>query len=78
MIKAAMNRGDLRPTPPDSSHPAIRLLKRLGRDGVPVCMTTPPWSPVLRQEHLEQGSHKSCYDHFEFLREEMLDKASGP
>jgi hypothetical protein len=73
VIKAARNRGDLRPTLPDSSHPAIRLLKRLGKDGVPVLMQTPPWSPELRQARLEQGSHKSCDDHFEFLRKELLE-----
>jgi hypothetical protein len=73
VINAAHNRGDLRPTLPDPSRPAIRLLKRLGKDGAPVLMQTPPWSPELRQARLERGSHKSCDYHFKFLQEEMLE-----
>jgi hypothetical protein len=70
--QSSAHRGDLRPTLPDC-HPAICLLKRLGKDGVPVLMQTPPWSPELRQARLDRGSHKSCDDHFEFVREEMLE-----
>jgi hypothetical protein len=73
VINAARNRGDLQPTLPDLSHPAIRLLKRLGKDGVPVLMQTPPWSPELRQARFKRGSHKSCDNQFEFLQEEMLE-----
>jgi hypothetical protein len=40
-------------------------------------MHTPPWSPELRQAHLDRGSHQSCEDHFDFLREEMLKFAEN-
>ena len=72
VLQLARNGGDLRPTLPDTRHPAIRLLKLLGRHGAPVLMQTPPWSPQLREERLHRGSHKSCNEHIEFLREEML------
>jgi hypothetical protein len=70
VLQRSSNCGNLRPVLPEMRHPAIDLLKHLGYHGVPVPMTTPPWSPSLRQERLERGSHKLCDEHFEFLRKE--------
>jgi hypothetical protein len=75
VLRRTRNRGDLRPVIKNSRHPAIELLKYLGKHGTPVLMHTPPWSTELRKEQLDRGSHKSCDEHFCFLREEMMEFA---
>ena len=46
-------------------------------------MKTAPWSQETRNQHCEQGSHKSCYgksagyDHLEFLRGKWLDNGEN-
>ena len=59
--------GDLFP------HPAVGLLKSLQRTGVPVVMSTGPWSSKRRTKHVRRGPHKSCLAHLGFIRTEMLD-----
>lgn len=36
-------------------------------------MSDAPWSEATLDEKVARGSHKSCDDHMEFLREEFLD-----
>jgi hypothetical protein len=73
VLQLARNGRDLRPTLPNTRHPAILLvLKLLGRQGVPVLMQTPPWSPRLCEARLLRGLHKSCNEHIDFVRDEML------
>jgi hypothetical protein len=54
-------------------HPALGLLKSFQRTGVPVVMSTPPWSTKRRTKHVLRGPHKSCLAHLGFIRTEMLD-----
>jgi hypothetical protein len=54
-------------------HPALDLLKSFQRTGVPVVMSTPPWSTQRRTMHVRRGPHKSCLSHLDFIRTEMLD-----
>jgi hypothetical protein len=54
-------------------HPALGLLKSFQRTGVPVVMSTSPWSTKRRTRHVRRGPHKSCLAHLGFIRTEMLD-----
>ena len=36
-------------------------------------MKTSPWSNTKLNKHIKRGSHKSCQEHLQFLREELLD-----
>lgn len=73
-IRQLRPRGDLRePGPRAAHHPARHLLHQLNRRGAPMLATTPPWSQKKLRRFLKRGSHKSCQEHLDFLREEMLD-----
>ena len=48
-----------------NKHPAKQLLQRV--------MKTKAWSQATISEQIARGSHKSCDEHLEFLREEMLE-----
>lgn len=54
-------------------HPARHLLHHLGHHGVPVALTTPPWSLERLDAAHARGSHLSSAAHSEFLRAEMAD-----
>jgi len=54
-------------------HPATKFLVRLGQVGAPAVMSTAPWSEATLDERVARGSHQSCQDNMEFLREEFLD-----
>lgn len=74
--KAVRGRGDIRVQHLAASHPAYQLLKRLEDSGAPALMSTTPWSRRKLNRLIRRGSHKSCDDHLQFLREELLDFAS--
>ena len=57
----------------DVDHPARRLLKEYKHRGVPVKLTTPPWTESQVRTAVKRGPHKSCADHIEFLEEEFVD-----
>jgi hypothetical protein len=76
MIKQGRNSGDLGAkgsTKETNRHPAILLLQHVGKQGVPVRMSTESWPQDLKDERFNRGSHKSCEGHLEFLRGEMLE-----
>ena len=75
MVRLAENDGDLRISGVTNEHPATPLLQHIGRSGVPVKMETPPWTQEVKDERFAYGSHNSCREHLEFLREEMLEFA---
>ena len=54
-------------------HPAAPLLHRVAKNGVPVVITSEPWSIELLDERAARGSHSSANDQTEFLVEEYLD-----
>lgn len=73
-VQAVRGRGDLRVTEEArSSHPAGDLLLQFEKNGVPVVLSSAPWSQQLKDERSKRGSHKSCQDNMDFLREEILD-----
>ena len=74
LIRTLRQRGDLRVQPAAmKGHPAGRMLRRLEKEGVPAVMTTPPWSEDTIDQRVARGSHQSCIQHLEFLREELLE-----
>jgi hypothetical protein len=75
LIRSIRKRGDLDIKSPGEffPHPALDLLKSFQRTGVPVVMSTRPWTTKRRTIHVRRGSHKSCLAHLGFIRSEMLD-----
>lgn len=74
MVWKVRKRGDIRVDEQTMDwHPGAPLLKQLGKHGVPVKMTTAPWPQPLKDERVRRGSHKSCQDHRDFIRGELLD-----
>ena len=73
-VEAARGRGDLAPSEEvQQGHPAGPLLRHLAYHGAPVVSTTEPWSDEDIEKKIRRGSHQSCKDHLDFLREEMLE-----
>ena len=72
LTQSIRQRGDLG-VQDTSLHPGLGLLKSIQRSGVPVIMSTPPWSTKRRTKHVRRGPHKSCLGHLDFIRTEMLD-----
>jgi hypothetical protein len=72
------NKGPSNTSPGLSSlpHPARRLLQHLATNGVPVVLTTEPWSLQRRDDAMARGSHVSTKEHEVFLRVEMNDMVS--
>ena len=66
-------RSNLHPHVRDLSHPAAPLLDRMRRNGVPVVIRSPPWTPSMKQARFARGPHKSARDYAEFLAAEFLD-----
>ena len=56
-----------------ASHPAGDLIHRFETNGVPVVLKSKPWSQKTKDARSKRGSHKSCDEHKQFLREEILD-----
>ena len=54
-------------------HPASPLLRHFAKCGVPAVMSTAPWSPELLEARALRGSHQSCDEYLDFVREELLD-----
>ena len=75
LTRSIRKRGDLevQESGENFPHPALGLLKSFQHTGVPVVMSTAPWSTKRRTKHVRRGSHKSCHDHLDFIRMEMLD-----
>ena len=73
MVERLRNERDLVPTVHPDRHKAIPYLQRLGKRGAPAVMKTKPWSQRKLRRMLKRGSHKSCHEHLEFLREEMAE-----
>jgi len=73
-VHSVRGRGDLQPDMMAlQNHSARRLIKHLAEKGAPVVLTTAPWSESQIESTLKRGPHKSCRDHLDFLREEILD-----
>ena len=49
------------------AHPAQRLLKFYKSQGAPVRFKSEPWSAKRMDKALQQGAHRSCMEHLEFL-----------
>ena len=43
------------------------------REGAPAVLSTKPWSQRLLEARIRRGSHQSCLEFLDFLREELLD-----
>ena len=54
-------------------HPSYHLLLQLQREGAPAVLSTQPWSQRILDARIQRGSHQSCLQFLEFLREELLD-----
>ena len=54
-------------------HPVQRLLKHYKTRGAPVKISTEPWSRAMIDAALQQGAHRLCMEHIEFLHEEFTD-----
>ena len=54
-------------------HPAQHLLTYIKKRGVPVRLTTSPWSPHQLQQAIDRGPHRSCYQFLDFLEQEFID-----
>jgi len=73
-IHETRQRGDLLPTPQvTQGHPAGNLISHLAKLGTPAIMSTAPWGESELEHRLKRGSHKSCDEHLDFLRGEMLE-----
>ena len=72
LVRSRRARGDFASLD-DVEHPARRLLMLYKHRGVPVKVSTPPWSRQRCLDALERGPHKSCAEHIEFLEEEFVD-----
>jgi hypothetical protein len=57
-VEARRGRKDLAPMLFD--HPAKRLLKHYLANGVPVKVSTKPWTSQQREQAINRGPHKSC------------------
>ena len=58
-------------------HPATPTLRNYKHFGIPVHLSTPPWSASRIHQALARGPHKSAHEHREFLRNEMADMVAA-
>jgi Reverse transcriptase (RNA-dependent DNA polymerase). len=70
-VAARRYRKDLAALP--FNHPAKRLLKLYRSHGVPVKLSSKPWSEAKLHQALMRGPHKSCRDYHQFLSDEFVD-----
>ncbi len=54
-------------------HPAMHTLHQYKHHGVPVRLSTPPWSKQRLQQALHRGAHRSCFDYIDFLETEFVE-----
>jgi hypothetical protein len=54
-------------------HPAKRLLNQYKIHGVPVKVSTQPWTPQQLDQAIARGPHQSCKEHLAFLSDEFVD-----
>ena len=72
-VREMQGAGDLRVTEEAlSSQMAGELLLQFEKNGVPTAISSAPLSPKTKELRVQRGPHKSCSDHFDFLREELL------
>ena len=57
----------------NGAHSAVPLLARLQKEGAPAVLSSRPWSSRVLHARTQRGSHQSCLEFLEFLREELLD-----
>jgi hypothetical protein len=70
-VRERRGRGDMGNL--EFEHPAARLLRHIGKKGVPIVFTTPPWDSQRIYAAAMRGPHKSAYEYQDFLRNEMVD-----
>jgi hypothetical protein len=51
----------------DFEHPASRLLCHIGKKGVPIVFTMPPWDSKCIYAAAMRGPHKPTYEYQDFL-----------
>ena len=71
LVKSRRGRGDL--TALNIPHSAAPLLQHIKKRGVPVTLSTPPWSFQQQLQAIQRGPHRSCLHHIDFLEEEFVD-----
>ena len=54
-------------------HTAQPLLQHIKKRGIPVVLSTPPWSHTQLNQAIKRGPHRSCHHYIDFLEEEFLD-----
>jgi len=54
-------------------HPASPLLRHFAKCGAPAVLSSAPWPPELLDERILRGSHQSCNDNKQFIREELTN-----
>jgi hypothetical protein len=55
------------------THPAAQLLTQVAQHGVPILLSSLPWSRSQLDAAMQRGSHPSTLEHYIFLRNEMAD-----
>ena len=58
------------------SHRAAPFLDRYARSGVPVVLSSAPWTLQQKDEAMQRGNHPSVLAFEDFIREEMTDMRS--
>ncbi len=66
-------RGDIQDDVKDLPHKAAGRLDRVRRNGVPVLLSSAPWSAELKQKRFLRGPHRSAMEYAVFLAEEFED-----
>jgi hypothetical protein len=69
-------RSSINPSVDKLQHPAAPRLKHIQKHGVPVTLSTAPWSIEQKDAAVQRGCHLSAQQHSSFLRGEMLDMAT--
>ena len=54
-------------------HKALPLLQHIKKKGMPVILSSPPWSNKKLFQSITRGPHRSCHNHIEFLESEFID-----
>ena len=70
-VREHQGRGDMGDL--EVEHPAACLLRHIGKKGVPIVFTTPPWDSQRIYAMATHGPHKSAYKFQDFLCNKMVD-----
>ena len=74
LLRRLRGRGDLKVNSKALRfHPARHFLQRLQSTGAPAVLRTDPWPQHILDARVNRGSHESCTEYLDFLREELLD-----